>query len=322
MGQLAFTEFFCGIGGLSACLPDAGSAAAVDINQYALEVYRLNFPHQTVCKTIESLAVDEVATWPSELWWMSPPCQPYTRRGQGRDLDDPRAAGFLRVVDLIVELQPTRIGMENVPGFLGSAGHRKLLATLAAKNYHTREIILCPTQLGSINRRKRFYLIASREPLPDWQPVEDGTSRSRASHNSPILQRGAGGVLHGRETKVRLQDDVDFAAWQIPAAWLDNYAAAIDIVDEGELLAGHETTACFTSAYGRSPVRSGSYLRTAAGIRFFTPAEILWQLGFAESFQLPGWPPSRLWPLTGNTLALPAVSYVLEHLAPTRDSAR
>ncbi|MGI9517432.1 MAG: DNA cytosine methyltransferase, partial [Pirellulaceae bacterium] len=73
MPSFTFTEFFCGIGGLSACLPNAGRSVAIDINQQALEVYQLNFSHQTVCKTIESLAVDEVTAWPRELWWMSPP---------------------------------------------------------------------------------------------------------------------------------------------------------------------------------------------------------------------------------------------------------
>ena len=34
-------------------------------------------------------------------------------------------------------------------------------------------------------------------------------------------------------------------------------------------------THCFTSAYGRSPVRSGSYVSVEGGLRRFSPAEII-----------------------------------------------
>ena len=71
-------------------------------------------------------------------------------------------------------------------------------------------------------------------------------------------------------------------------------------------------TACFTSAYGRSPVRSGSYLATAAGIRRFSPAEILRLLGFPADYELP--PEMTLrnaWRLVGNSLSVPAVRTVL-----------
>jgi site-specific DNA-cytosine methylase len=71
-------------------------------------------------------------------------------------------------------------------------------------------------------------------------------------------------------------------------------------------------THCFTSAYGRSVVRSGSYLRTRAGVRRFSPHEIVRLLGFPEQYQLPeDWPARRLWPLVGNSLSVAAVRYVL-----------
>ena len=34
---------------------------------------------------------EELAAFGADLWWLSPPCQPYSVRGRGRDLDDPRA---------------------------------------------------------------------------------------------------------------------------------------------------------------------------------------------------------------------------------------
>jgi hypothetical protein len=116
----------------------------------------------------------------------------------------------------------------------------------------------------------------------------------------------------------------------------------------------HAVTACFTSAYGRSPVRSGSYLalgpvrRTngeqtgkrdeepgsaeesarrresdlALGelpppLRRFSPPEVLRLLGFPATFRLPPeLPRAAAWHLAGNSLALPAARAMLAVLPP------
>jgi site-specific DNA-cytosine methylase len=59
-----------------------------------------------------SCDVDHVLT-------MSPPCQPYTRRGKGLASEDPRAQSFLRVIDTIPRMEhpPRWIFVENVVGF-------------------------------------------------------------------------------------------------------------------------------------------------------------------------------------------------------------
>ena len=60
-------------------------------------------------------------------------------------------------------------------------------------------------------------------------------------------------------------------------------------------------TSCFTSAYGKSPVRSGSYLITSDGLRRFSPEEILRLLGFPRWFSLPPeLRPRTAWKLVGN----------------------
>jgi len=93
----------------------------------------------------------------------------------------------------------------------------------------------------------------------------------------------------------------------------DRYRHALDVVDPTDPKA---VAACFTSAYGRSPVRSGSYLPAeGGGLRRFSPSEILRLLGFPEGFSLPPeMPPERAWPLVGNSLSVPAVRYVLSTL--------
>jgi hypothetical protein len=289
-----FTELFCGIGGLAACLPEVSGGLAIDINRNALAIHEQNFPsHRRLCKTIESLRPDDLRDAPRGLWWMSPPCQPYTRRGRQRDLDDPRAAAFRHLLTLIERIRPRNLGLENVPAFARSRSRQKLLDVLCRCDYRVREITLCATRLGSRNRRRRYYLIASRVAL--------------APFAVPVHVPAA----------FRLQEPLETQSFRVPPDWLNRYGArgALHIVEESALRRGLATTICFTSAYGRSPVYSGSYLRASGHVRFFTPREVLWQLGFPADFSLPDWHPSRLWPLAGNTLSLLTVRYLLQHLS-------
>lgn len=279
---------FAGIGGCAAGLgPRARVVAAVDQNRGALEVYRHNFPaHHAVPKAVQSLADADWRGWDADLWWMSPPCPPFTRRGLQRDLDDPRAASFRTLVGRIDEHRPRYVAFENVPGFVDSRAHALLLATLDGAGYARRETLLCPTELGLPNRRARFYLVAGRDTLADW-PERRGPS-------------------------VALADVLD--PQPAPELWCDDglarrYDGALNIVDATSEAA---VTACFTSAYGRSPVRSGSYLRTPAGLRRFSPAEILRLLDFPREYSLPpGLPRDVAWRLVGNSLSVRAVRWIL-----------
>lgn len=309
MQNVSFTEFFCGIGGVACVLRpwadsvhDVGqSSCAIDINQNALAIHRLNFPeselHRTKTASIESLRPDQLVDIPKQLWWMSPPCQPYTRRGLRRDLDDPRTAGLKNLVHLIGEMRPENIAMENVPEFSSSDSYRLLCEQLSKSGYQVAEKILCPSEFGIPNRRRRFYLVASQQKVSAWKPI--------ASSGAPIsaIPKSFGSFE---------LDPAERPKWE--ATKIEQYSDAVDMVTPEGLVSGNEIASCFTSAYGRSPVRSGSYLADQDGVRFFTPREILALFGFPKEFKLPNWSAQKLWPLVGNSLSLAVVKYVLSHL--------
>jgi DNA (cytosine-5)-methyltransferase 1 len=296
--RLRVVELFCGIGGCAAALGDqAEIVAAIDINENALQVYRHNYPHPAAALEIGSLSADWYRELRADLWWLSPPCQPYTKRGLKRDLDDPRAASLAAVLEKMAVVRPPYVALENVPDFRGTLAHRRLRDILTAGGYSMQERILCPTQLGLPNRRRRFYLVASRWRLNPW-PAERWETPIESVHQ--FLDR-----------------DISPDLWVEPE-WVDRYNGAMHFVDPYDAEA---VTNCFTSAYGRSYVRSGSYLQVGERTRRFSPTEILRLLGFPPSFTLPpAMPPSRLWPLVGNSLSVPAVRKVLA--AVPRDGAR
>ena len=120
--RLRIAELYCGIGGCAAAVATvADIASAVDISQSAMRIYRDNFRHPCLTASLESIPLDQWQRWEADLWWLSPPCQPFSVRGQQRDLDDPRAASLLRVIQRIQELHPRvsgngeRAGIRSIP---------------------------------------------------------------------------------------------------------------------------------------------------------------------------------------------------------------
>jgi site-specific DNA-cytosine methylase len=287
-------ELYCGIGALAAARPPGATVVgAVDQSLLALQVYRANFPHHpTLACNLETLGEDRLAAFRADLWWMSPPCQPFTGRGRRRDDGDPRAASFLVLVRALERLRPPLLALENVPGFAGSRTHRRLREALDRAGYQVAEHQVCPSEHGQPNRRRRFYLVASRGgPLRPLPPPRDP-----AHPLNSFLD-------HPEEPGLALDPVIR-----------EGYRRALHVVAADDPRA---VTSCFTAAYGRSWVRSGSYLASDGGLalRRFSPREVLRLLGFPQEFRVPaGLSRSQAWRLAGNSLALPAVRAVLATL--------
>ncbi|MEO1366923.1 MAG: hypothetical protein AAFX50_07070, partial [Acidobacteriota bacterium] len=117
-----------------------------------------------------------------------------------------------------------------------------------------------------------------------------------------------------RRRLASLLDDGDDPDLLLAEGTARRYRHAVDVVERGDPGA---VSGCFTSAYGRSPVRSGSYLATSSGPRFFAPHEVLRLLGFPADYRLPAWASTspkgrkKAWRLAGNSLSLPAVRHAL-----------
>lgn len=284
-------ELFSGIGAVAIA---AGSeheiVCAIDISQPAMHVYQANFSSPTVVKEINSLATEEIARFDADLWWMSPSCQPFTRRGLKKDLEDSRTKPLLRLIRAIDELRPANVALENVIGFGESQTYRLLSETLHSRGYFVATSKLCSTEFGLPNLRPRFFLAASRNSKPRLSAV--------AGH------RRKQSVEHFLDNQINL-------AWRdslhVDSRQISKYRQAINIADRKS-----EVTRCFTSAYGRSIVRSGSYLATDQGVRRFSPTEIARLLGFPAEYRFPEYFSAiQLWKLLGNTVSVPCANHVI-----------
>jgi site-specific DNA-cytosine methylase len=76
--------------------------------------------------------------------------------------------------------------------------------------------------------------------------------------------------------------------------------------------------ACFTAAYGRSPVYCGSYLRDGERLRRFAPEEIAALHGFPATFRFAdGLSSRRRYAQVGHSLAVPCVRELLREIPST-----
>ncbi|MBX2797723.1 MAG: DNA cytosine methyltransferase [Myxococcales bacterium] len=281
-------ELFAGIGGCAVALGDrAADIAAIDQDEAAHTVYVHNHTHPAQRLNLAGVKPPALAAHEADLWWMSPPCQPFTVRGRQRDVDDPRCGALLNVLRCIDAVRPRWVALENVPGFAGSRAHGRLTSMLRGAGYGWVQAELCPSTWGVPNRRRRFYLLARHEGQPAPFPPP-------ASATTPL--------------RAFLDDSAD-PALAVSQALQERYASALAVVRADDATAVAE---CFTSAYGRSPVYAGSYLRQSGGLRRFSPTEIVRLLGFPRTFAWPaGLALAKRYKLAGNSLSVHAVRVVL-----------
>lgn len=296
---MQIVDLFCGIGGVAEATRGLDRSNgreghpievryAIDIDRRVGPLYAANHGVTPVHHTLESIR--QIPT--TDLWWLSPPCQPYTRRGRRLGERDSRSQAMAHLLTVIPRDRPLKLVLENVPEFAGSAHHRQLISILDGAGYRVREDLLCPTQFGVPMRRRRFYLRARRDSNR-W------------------------GACEPRRDVARLRGYLNEEAWNDPALrvedkLIERYASSIRLLDPKNPRA---VATCFTAAYGRSPVRSGAYLYCGRrGItRRFAPVEIQRLLGFRSDFW---WPPElelrTRYHLLGNSLSVTVVRSVLQ----------
>lgn len=119
------TSLFCGAGGLDLGFKWQGFRIiwANDNNPNAVRTYNYNIGNYARCQDILSITSDELPH--ADIVIGGPPCQPYSHLGLRRK-NDPRSQLVFRFLDIIREVRPKVLVMENVPGIESSRidGHR------------------------------------------------------------------------------------------------------------------------------------------------------------------------------------------------------
>ncbi|KAI8051267.1 S-adenosyl-L-methionine-dependent methyltransferase [Syncephalis plumigaleata] len=275
-------EFYAGIGGMHASLHEAGIDAevvlALDVNDVTRTIYQHNFPGVPMSASlVESVSVKEYDALMADIYLMSPPCQPYTRTGKQLGSEDSRAKSFLRIIDMLGEMQhpPRYLLVENVKGFETSETRQVLVEQLDKLGYVFEEFLLTPLQFGIPNSRLRYYLVARRrssssddnatsssvlvDPSYTIQYTLPGSIAQVDSRHLSQMDMAEAQSLDGVRTIEEFMDRdplVVDAPYSIPSNLLRKHGRQFDIVK-----ASSRRSCCFTKGYGHHVRGTGSILQ-------------------------------------------------------------
>jgi DNA (cytosine-5)-methyltransferase 1 len=194
-------DFFCGAGGLTRGLLDAGInvVAGIDVDGRCKETYEKNNPQTVFYRVdIRSIKVELVRALirhvPKRdlLFAGCAPCQPFSqqRNSRSRRHDATLLIAFGRLVELF---KPGQVLIENVPGLTrvkGFSAYRRFLHTLRKNGYRYVDGILDAKHYGVPQTRRRYVLLAMRGRKPSLPARLNGIGYYKTvraiSHYPPI----------------------------------------------------------------------------------------------------------------------------------------
>ncbi|QNM96891.1 DNA cytosine methyltransferase [Chitinimonas koreensis] len=167
--QIDAVDLFCGAGGLTAGLRQAGVSvrAGYDIDLRCKYAYEKNNGAEFIGESVETVTSDQVMAWYNcesvRLLAGCAPCQPFSRYNQGKDTRSDKKWPLLRSFRrLIEEIRPELVTMENVPDVTKHEVYHDFVAGLKNEGYFVWADAVSCIQYGLPQQRRRHVLLASR----------------------------------------------------------------------------------------------------------------------------------------------------------------
>lgn len=205
-------DLFCGAGGLSLGLEDAGFdvVLGVDHDPLALETHASLFPGAALDLDLGDPVVvgrlaEQLRLLSPALIAGGPPCQPFSRAGASkirslvasgvRASHDERRDLWTSFLEIVLRVEPPAVLMENVPD-LALGGDMEIVRTIVSEleragyDVHTR--LLHAWEHGVPQFRHRFILVAVRSGAPfGWPEVSPALTVRDAIADLPPVEGGA-----------------------------------------------------------------------------------------------------------------------------------
>ena len=208
-------DFFCGAGGLTRGLLDAGIRvlAGVDNDERLRKTYTHNNklnnkPIRFINKDIDKIKIHElrkelkIQNEDTTLYAACTPCQPFSTLSRQNWKDDNRKILLLTFAEIVKECPPDFILVENVPGLNNGSGkeiYKEFKKILKECGFSNRAAdLLDAKHFGVPQTRKRFILLASKDgsislPTPITDPSRFVTVKECIGEYPEIADGGESG---------------------------------------------------------------------------------------------------------------------------------
>lgn len=169
-----FVDLFCGAGGLSLGLKNAGWSPVLSLDLWddAIRTYRQNFDdHECLNVDVSKVAESDFANRLTSCDWVvgGPPCQGFSTIGRRRR-EDPRnrlVFEFARTVDI---LQPENFLIENVIGLKDMRFVEEVERYFEGRGYSVSTMVLRSADYGVPQLRHRIFFVGSRSGVTFTAP--------------------------------------------------------------------------------------------------------------------------------------------------------
>ena len=172
--DFTFVDLFAGIGGFHAALSQAGGRCllAVEKDVEAARVYQDNWGIECLGDVTEiDWEMAAVKLESVDVLAAGFPCQPFSKGGAQRGVEETRGTLFFNVLEAVQALQPKVVFLENVRNLAGPK-HKDTWATIVASlrelgyQVSAEPFIVSPTWLGPAHgtpqNRERVFILATR----------------------------------------------------------------------------------------------------------------------------------------------------------------
>lgn len=178
--DIACVDLFCGAGGLTRGLIDAGMhvVAGVDLDEACQHPYQANNSSIFYSLDVAELKGSKLNEWFGDaavrVLAGCAPCQPFSSYSQRYDTVGTERWGLLNhFARLVKEVKPDIVTMENVPTVTKHAVFEDFVAALKSQNYEVWFKVIDCADYGLPQRRRRTVLLASLHgPIELREPVE------------------------------------------------------------------------------------------------------------------------------------------------------
>lgn len=216
-------DLFCGAGGLSYGMQQAGVtiSGGIDLDPSCRHPFETNVKADFYERDISELPAEFVASlFPAgriKILAGCAPCQPFSTYTNGSRVRKGQWQLLNKFGEMVKELQPEIVTMENVPQITKHAVFKNFLSVLEESNYHYNySVVQCATY-GVPQRRSRLVLMASelddiklvppsykkgdfvtvRDAIRDLEHLEAGST----SHSDPLHK--SSGLLKKNLQRIR-----------------------------------------------------------------------------------------------------------------------
>lgn len=265
MVKLNVLDLFCGCGGMSKGLYDAGFniIAGIDIWDSAIKSYQKNFNHLGICSDLKDLSPElfnekyNQQKLKIDIIVGGPPCQGMSIAGK-RDINDPRNTLFMEYVKYLDYFKPKAFIMENVIGLLSmkTANSEKVIDIIMNNLNRNYNCVICKIYASDFkvpqNRRRVIIIginkelnIIPTEPTPKVSinkriPVKNILLKKEEVDISHFLSNRAIEGINRKKEKSKNEGkgfgaqflNLDKPSYTIPARyWKDGYDALVKYND-------------------------------------------------------------------------------------------